>query len=47
MKKIFLSIILVISILRVFAQDNKIETKIYHNEFGVDATGFLKQFLIY
>jgi hypothetical protein len=44
MKKIIFSIILAASIMSSFAQDS-IKNKIYHNEFGIDATGFIKQFL--
>lgn len=44
MKKLFLAIIFATSILTTFAQDTTKLEKVYHNEFGIDATGFLKQF---
>jgi hypothetical protein len=45
MRKFFLSIILITTTLFTFAQDSTNKFKIYHNEFGIDATGFAKQFL--
>ena len=46
MKKIFLSILLTYIFLSSIAQDT-IKEKVYHNEFGIDATGFIKQFLYF
>jgi hypothetical protein len=45
MKKHFLALLISIISLTVFAQDTTNQKKIYRNEFGVDATGFIKQFL--
>jgi hypothetical protein len=45
MKTIFLSFIIGTTIFTSIAQDTTKSKKIYHNEFGVDATGFVKQFL--
>lgn len=44
MKKIFLSIVLAIFILAAYGQDST-KTKFYRTELGIDATGFIKQFL--
>lgn len=44
MKRKFLTLILASTFFISFAQEAK-PTKIYHNEFGIDATGFLRQFL--
>ena len=43
MKKLFLTIILTSTILTTFGQDST-KTKGYNNEFGIDATAFIKQF---
>jgi len=45
MRKLLLTILVSSSITTSFAQDSTNQTKVYHNEFGIDATGFLKQFL--
>lgn len=45
MKKVILSIILTTNFLLAYSQDSISKAKIYHNEFGIDATGFLKQFI--
>lgn len=44
MKNLILTIILATTVLTTFGQDST-KTKVYHNEFGIDATAFLKQFL--
>lgn len=44
MKK-FLTIVLLISSLSSFSQDTITTKKVYHNEFGIDATSFIKAFL--
>ncbi len=45
MKKISLLIIISISALTTYSQDSIKKAKVYHNEFGIDATGFFKQFI--
>ncbi len=44
MKKILLIATLTATTLTALAQDSTTTKKVYHNEFGVDATGFIKQF---
>ena len=44
MRKIFF-ILLTTFVLPTFGQDTTKHLKVYHNEFGIDATGFIKQFL--
>ena len=44
MKKILFTIVFAVSISMIHAQDSTSLTKVYHNEFGIDVTGFLKQF---
>ena len=44
MKKILLITFLSFSLQASFAQDSIKKAKVYHNEFGVDVTGFIKQF---
>ncbi|OFX36850.1 MAG: hypothetical protein A2X08_14550 [Bacteroidetes bacterium GWA2_32_17] len=45
MKKTIFTFFLSIGILTVLAQDTTMKSKVYRNEFGIDATGFVKQFL--
>ncbi len=45
MKKLFSTIILAASLSTAFAQETAGDEKVYRNEFGIDATGFVKQFL--
>lgn len=44
MKHFILTIILTTTSIAIFSQDS-IRTKKFHNEFGIDATAFIKQFL--
>jgi len=44
MKKLTLTLFLALSIAISFSQDSTY-TKVYHNEFGMDGTSFVKQFL--
>ena len=43
MKHYILTVILATTILTTFSQDST-KTKVYHNEFGIDGTAFIKQF---
>ena len=43
--KTFLAIVLMITSLSSFAQDTTTTKKVYHNEFGIDATSFVKAFI--
>ena len=45
--KTFLTIVLMISSLSSFAQDTTTIKKVYHNEFGIDATSFVKAFITF
>ncbi|MEO6831221.1 MAG: hypothetical protein ABI378_03120 [Chitinophagaceae bacterium] len=45
MKKIIATSFFATSFLTSFAQDNASPAKVYHHEFGIDATGFITQFL--
>jgi hypothetical protein len=44
MKKALLTILTTVIIMTAFAQDTTKKVKVYHNEFGIDATSFIKQF---
>jgi hypothetical protein len=45
MKKIFLTVVMTSLILTSFSQDTTKRDKVHRNEFGIDATGFIKQLL--
>jgi hypothetical protein len=45
MKKIMLAIFITANTISLYAQDTTKKSNIYRNEFGIDATGFIKQFL--
>ena len=45
--KTFLTIVLMITSLSSFAQDTATTKKVYHNEFGIDATSFVKAFMAF
>lgn len=45
MKKTYLTILMAVIFFAAFAQENTDQVKVYKNEFGIDATGFLKQII--
>jgi len=46
MKKLIVCAILIVSAARMYGQDSTQKKKIYKNEFGVDGTAFLRQFMM-
>lgn len=47
MKKVISTILILMTLQHTIGQTEKVQEKIYKNEFGIDATGFIKYFLTF